>query len=511
MKRVPLRALTVEECQRFHQAIARRPVRAGRWADAKSEATRQLIGTTLQFDSKERKLIPADLASLPEPDLLVVFYGYQNYPGSWLIVNNVGPNYDRVKRLYPGFAHGVFYSLAPTEDQHEAMAISAWMPWLVTKHSRQGKIPALRRFEETNMPLCALLTRDGDALLIQEPTDLDAVRRTVDEFVELAWLTHPYNSSAWAGREHYGRAVRPLQFASAAAGPELIGNPLRPDGLRARGVKRVEARLEIDATGKVTTATLLPGANVPEKMTGPVVDAIRRSAVFLPAIDRGQAVAATYDYVLEIPPANPRTDADAAWLDGSMRREIPLRDWLLLTSLPVTEQDFLDVDRVAKDGTVHLTAVEVSTAKVSRAAQANAFHTNFFDATGAADVVPKLGQAQVIDGKTLTWRAVKSLDGYVDMKTGHKDGPGEYCVGYAWTEIEVSAPMTAWLGIGSDDGLKVWLNGELVNDRWQHRISHLDDDVVPLKLKAGPNRILLKVQNKTRNWSFIARLRFRDR
>lgn len=514
LKRVPLRALSPEECQRFHRAVANQPARAARWADAQAKSTREMIDNTLRVDFSDpskRKLVPADLVSLPEPELLVAIYGFQNLPGSWLITNNIGPNYQRIQKHYPGLAHAVFFGVASSSaNAHEAMAINGWMPWLVTKFTRQGKISTLRRFE-TPDPLLAILTRHGDALIIRESTDLNLVREGVDELVELAWLTHPYNTAAWPDREHYGRAVRPLQFANDKAGPELIGNPLRPDGLRVRGVKRVEARLEIDAAGKITAVTLLPGSSVPEKMAGPLTDALRRSAVFLPAIDHGQAVASSYDYLLEVPPANPQADASAAWLDRSMRGEIPLRDWLLLTSVAVDEKDFLGVEGVGPDGTVRLKAVEVTTAKVSRAAQASAFYTNFFDAAGAASVAPKLGQTQTIEGQTLTWRAVKSLDGFVDMKTGHKTGPDEYCVGYAWTEIEVSKDMTAWLGIGSDDGLRIWLNGELVNDRWQHRISHLDDEVVPLKLKAGPNRILLKVQNKTRGWSFISRLRFRDR
>lgn len=511
LKRVPLEVFSAEECQRFHRAIAQRPARAGRWADARGAATRELVDHTLQLDFSQRKLRPADLAALPEPELLVVFYGYQNLPGSWLIVNNIGPNYQRVQRQHPGFAHGVFYGIAPTKPEHESMALNAWMPWLVTDFARQGRISTLRRVEQPGVALCAILTRHGDPLVIAEPTDLNVVRQLVDEFVALAWLDDPYNTGAWAGRENYGRAVRPLQFADSVAGPELIGNPLRPEGLRVRGVGRVEAQVEVDATGKVTGATLLPASSVPEKLAGAVADAIRRSAVFLPAIDHGRPVAGSFHYVLEVPPASAQREADAAWLDRSMRGEIPLRDWLLLTSLPVDEKDFGEIERVDADGTVRLRAVEVGTARVSGTAQASAFNTNFFDAAGAASVAPKLGQTQVIDGRTLTWRAVKSLDGYVDMKTGHKNGPDEFCVGYAWTEIEVSSAITAWLGIGSDDGLKVWLNGELVNDRWQHRISHLDDDVVPLKLKAGANRILLKVQNKTRNWSFLARLRYRDR
>ena len=75
----------------------------------------------------------------------------------------------------------------------------------------------------------------------------------------------------------------------------------------------------------------------------------------------------------------------------------------------------------------------------------------------------------------------------------------------------MSTDLTAWLGIGSDDGIKVWLNGELVSDKWRHRISQLDDDIVPLKLQAGKNHLLLKVQNMTRNWNFVTRLRFPNR
>lgn len=101
------------------------------------------------------------------------------------------------------------------------------------------------------------------------------------------------------------------------------------------------------------------------------------------------------------------------------------------------------------------------------------------------------------------WWGVKLFDGYVDLKIGYQDGFDEYCVGYVWIEIEVGVNMQVWFGIGSDDGLKVWLNGELVCDCWQCCISWLDDDVVLFMLKVGVNWILLKVQNKMCYWSFI--------
>ena len=90
-----------------------------------------------------------------------------------------------------------------------------------------------------------------------------------------------------------------------------------------------------------------------------------------------------------------------------------------------------------------------------------------------------------------------------------ESGERGYCVGYAWTEIEVTAATNAWLSIGSDDGLKIWHNGTLVHDRWVRRLSHIDDDIVPLKLKAGKNQLLIKIQNASGAWSFVTRLRFR--
>jgi hypothetical protein len=87
----------------------------------------------------------------------------------------------------------------------------------------------------------------------------------------------------------------------------------------------------------------------------------------------------------------------------------------------------------------------------------------------------------------------------------------DYTVGYAWAEFESPADTDAWLGLGSDDGVKIWLNGTLVLDKWIRRPSRVDEDVVPLRLRKGPNRMLVKIQNITGEWSFIYRLRLRPR
>ena len=124
---------------------------------------------------------------------------------------------------------------------------------------------------------------------------------------------------------------------------------------------------------------------------------------------------------------------------------------------------------------------------------------------------PHEGETQEVDGIPLKWRKMKAQDGLVDFLGSADYDSHNYCVGYAWTEVEVSIDTDAWLGIGSDDGLKIWLNGELVADHWTERTSKLDDVIVPLRLHAGKNQFLIKIQNVKGRWSFTGRLRVRGK
>jgi len=107
-------------------------------------------------------------------------------------------------------------------------------------------------------------------------------------------------------------------------------------------------------------------------------------------------------------------------------------------------------------------------------------------------VHPRAGLEERIGGRQLEWRRVESPRDAVDLKAG--DDPETYVVAYAATEIDVPRATRALLGIGSDDGVKVWLNGKLVHERWAIRPVQPDEDVVPVQLVRGPNRLLLKVQ-----------------
>ena len=77
---------------------------------------------------------------------------------------------------------------------------------------------------------------------------------------------------------------------------------------------------------------------------------------------------------------------------------------------------------------------------------------------------------------------------------------------YARTWIYSETQQPARLEFGSDDGLKVWLNGEVV------LAANRGGDVVPgaekaaVTLKPGWNTLLLKVTQWTSGWGFCARV-----
>ena len=84
--------------------------------------------------------------------------------------------------------------------------------------------------------------------------------------------------------------------------------------------------------------------------------------------------------------------------------------------------------------------------------------------------------------------------------------PSDFAVAYAWAEINLPEKSSGLLGIGSDDAVKAWLNGQLVHENWAERTLQRDDDLVPVQFQAGTNRLVLKIQNVRGDWAFVCRL-----
>jgi hypothetical protein len=116
---------------------------------------------------------------------------------------------------------------------------------------------------------------------------------------------------------------------------------------------------------------------------------------------------------------------------------------------------------------------------------------------GAVD----LKAAYKSETSTLKWVPAKAdRRGFVDL--GIAVGAIEFVNAYAYTEIESIHAREAVLSIGSDDGVQVWLNGKMVHKNETGRGFTPGSDKVAVYLKAGVNRLVLKIDNYVGGWGF---------
>jgi len=165
--------------------------------------------------------------------------------------------------------------------------------------------------------------------------------------------------------------------------------------------------------------------------------------------------------------------------DSGLSNNEYLRDWYVLGPIPVLEDTSQTPD-------------------VSQ--QHNAF----------SDLLPMenldeitTGYVTKINSTPYLWKRIQSENAIVDFTTIFQ--PLNYAYAYAYTEIDMPEDKTVLFGLGSDDGVKVWINGKQVHENWIGRAVHPDDDLVKIDLKKGLNSILVKVQNMEYDWGFSLR------
>ncbi|HWV99553.1 MAG TPA: HEAT repeat domain-containing protein [Candidatus Acidoferrum sp.] len=85
--------------------------------------------------------------------------------------------------------------------------------------------------------------------------------------------------------------------------------------------------------------------------------------------------------------------------------------------------------------------------------------------------------------------------------------PGQFnCVAYLKTRIIAPRNCDAALLLGSDDGVKAWLNGAVVHSNNVDRGLVVDQDMAPIQLKEGGNELLLKITQGGGGWGACARI-----
>jgi alpha-glucosidase len=79
-------------------------------------------------------------------------------------------------------------------------------------------------------------------------------------------------------------------------------------------------------------------------------------------------------------------------------------------------------------------------------------------------------------------------------------------VAYGMTYVDAAEDRDLILSIGSDDGVSVWVNGELVHTNDVQRGYGSMQDSVPIRLRAGRNVMVLKITQAKGAWAFGAHL-----
>ncbi len=158
-----------------------------------------------------------------------------------------------------------------------------------------------------------------------------------------------------------------------------------------------------------------------------------------------------------------------------LERERFMTKWLLLGPIPV-----------GKD----------PSAKSDEQEQKEAFGNDPFSTEQFRDKV-RIGENQY------EWTAFTSPGDTVELTRPF--GEKTYATAYAWACLDMAGESRTILGIGSDDAVKVWLNGRLIHENWVQRGCTPDSDLVPVTFRKGRNHLVLKVQNGTGDWAFSCR------
>ena len=101
----------------------------------------------------------------------------------------------------------------------------------------------------------------------------------------------------------------------------------------------------------------------------------------------------------------------------------------------------------------------------------------------------------------LKWR---KADEFKDG-TAH-DLTGDNSATYLYRTVHASQEMPLTLSLGSDDSIKLWVNGDVVLDKMVTRGVEPDQEQVTATLQPGENRLLLKISNGSGGYGFYFRL-----
>jgi hypothetical protein len=105
---------------------------------------------------------------------------------------------------------------------------------------------------------------------------------------------------------------------------------------------------------------------------------------------------------------------------------------------------------------------------------------------------------------TLTWSGLDAKEDLVDFFA--RFTPNTNAVAYAHVYLYAPITTACTLLFGSDDGMRIWLNGAQLFSLRTRRPADPNQNRLPITLKQGWNRLLVKVDQGTGAWGCYLRL-----
>jgi cellulose synthase operon protein C len=109
--------------------------------------------------------------------------------------------------------------------------------------------------------------------------------------------------------------------------------------------------------------------------------------------------------------------------------------------------------------------------------------------------------------RPVRWRPIPIRDlpnGLVDLDTLFR--PHNQCLAYGLTYLHAKEKTAVAIRIGSDEAMKIWVNGRLLLAHDRRRPINFDQSSVGVVLKKGWNALLIKVCDQKGSWSYRVRI-----
>jgi gas vesicle protein len=120
----------------------------------------------------------------------------------------------------------------------------------------------------------------------------------------------------------------------------------------------------------------------------------------------------------------------------------------------------------------------------------------------------QLAKSYDVFGGQVKWRPYHSPEDKIDLADffNYRQAGVAYAVSWVYSDRD----QAVTLGVGSDDGVRVWVNGEKVHDIKGGRQARPGQDLVKAHLKKGWNEVRAKVDNIVGTWELYLEFRSAD-